>query len=286
MSRRAALVSAYRVMLSGLALTLGMAIALSAHAQSSTQPVVIRLALLPQWVTQQYRGVGGALSPDLRAALDKGVVDRTVFAWQRGVIERRMFVPKPIRLVPDDEAGALGGRGRFTLTTVRPPNGTAAWTEVEITRASTGPDDVALLEIGGERNTLTQVLATLLVAGPGQSLVEVPLAQRALVAGGGVPVVRARFEQPIPAAFADQFRDEGGMGVLVARAFLWDIQNVAHTPNGLADTVQLGGGDWREGDRVFLRIPAAALERGLDGLVLVWKDRTLQNDPQVDFPVR
>jgi hypothetical protein len=286
MSLRAALVLAHRVMLSGLALTLGMVIALSAHAQSPTQPAVIRLALLPQWVTQQYRGAGGALSPDLRAAIDKGVVDRTVFAWQRGVIDRRTFVPKPIRLVPDEEAGALGGRGHFTLTAVRPPKGTAAWTEVEITRASTGADDVALLEIGGERNTLTQVLATLLVAGPGQNLVEVPLAQRAVVAGGGVPVVRARFEQPIPAAFADQFRDEGGMGVLVARAFLWDIQNVAHTPNGPADTVQLGGGDWREGDRVFLRIPAAVLDRGLDGLVLVWKDRTLQNDPQVDFPVR
>jgi hypothetical protein len=48
--------------------------------------------------------------------------------------------------------------------------------------------------------------------------------------------------------------------------------------------VGLGGGDWREGDRVFLRIPAAQLDRGLAGLVLVWKDRVLQTDPSSEFP--
>jgi hypothetical protein len=275
-------VGARRAAVAGLALTLGLAAALPVRAQSSS--AVLRLALLPQWVIQQHRGFGGALSPDLRGALAGGVVDRTVFSWQRGAIERRVLVPKPVRLVPDDEAKALGGRGGFTLVGVRPPTGAAAWTEVEITRTSAGADDVALLEIGGERNTVTQVLATLLVAELGHDLVEVALAQRALVAGAGVPVVRARFEQPIPAALAGQFRDQGGMGVLVARAFLWDVQNVARTANGLADVVGLGGGDWREGDRVFVRIPAATLDRGLAGLVLVWKDRVLQTDPQVDFP--
>jgi hypothetical protein len=273
---------AQRVAMVGLAVALGTAVALPARAQSP--PAVLRLALLPQWVIQQHRGFGGALSPDLRGAIDGGVVDRTVFSWQRGLIERRTFVPKPIRLVPDDEAGALGGRGRFTLTAVRPPTAAAAWTEVEIARASTGTDDAVLLEIGGERNTVTQVLATVLVAGPGRDLVEVPLAPRALVAGAGVPVVRARFEQPIPAALAGQFRDQGGMGVLVARAYLWDVPNAARTVNGLADVVGLGGGDWREGDRVFLRIPAAQLDRGLAGLVLVWKDRILQTDPSAEFP--
>ena len=275
-------VTARRVAIAGCVLILGVVAAAPIRAQSA--PAFVRVALLPQWVVQQHRGIGGALSPDLRGAIDGGVVDRTVFSWQRGVIERRTFVPKPIRLLPDAEAAPLGGRGRFSLTAVRPPTGAAAWTEVEVARASTGADDVLLLEIGGERNTLTQVLASILIARPGQDLVEIPLAQRALVGGAGVPVVRSRFEQPIAPALAGQFHDEAGVGILVARAFVWDVPNATRTPNGLADTVPLGGGDWREGDRIFLRIPAAALDRGLPGLVLVWKDRTLQNDPQVDFP--
>src|SRR5262249_51924893 len=159
-------------------------------------------------------GPGGAVSPDLRAAIDGGVVDRTVFSWQRGVIERKAFF-KPIALVPEAEAGTLGGRGRFTLTAVRPPTGASAWAQGQITRNSSGADDVLLLEIGGERNTETQVLETLLVAAPGRELVEVPLARTALVAGAGVQVVRARFEQPIPPALAAHFREEAGIGVLV-----------------------------------------------------------------------
>ncbi len=275
-------VGARRAAVAGLALTLGLAAALPARAQSSS--TVLRLTLLPQWVIQQHRGLGGALSPDLRGALDGGVVDRTVFSWQRGVIERRSFVPKPVRLVPDAEAKALGGRGEFTLVGVRPPTGAAAWTEVEVARTRAGADDVALLEIGGERNTVTQVLETLLITGPGRELVEVPLARRAVIGGAGVPVVRSIFEQPIPAALAGQFRDEAGIGFLVVRAMVWDVPNAGRTVNGFADIVTLGGGDWREGDRVFLRIPAAALDRGLPGLVFGWKDRTLQTDPSAEFP--
>jgi hypothetical protein len=62
------------------------------------------------------------------------------------------------------------------------------------------------------------------------------------------------------------------------------VPNAGRTVNGFADIVTLGGGDWREGDRVFLRIPAAALDRGLPGLVFGWKDRTLQTDPSAEFP--
>jgi hypothetical protein len=265
------------VLLAGLALTLGVIATLPARAQAP--PAVVRLALLPQWIIMQHRGPGGALTPDLRAAIDGGVVGRTVFAWQRGVIERRPFF-KPIGLVPEAEAGTLGGRGRFTLTAVRASTGASAWTEVEISRTSTGLDDVLLLEIGGERNTETQVLETLLVAEAGHELVEVPLARTALVTGAEVPVVRARFEQPIPPALAGQFHDEAGMGILVVRSMVETVWNAARTVNGPADVAPLGGGDWREGDRVFLRIPVAALERGLAGLVLGWKDRILQTDPK------
>ncbi len=101
-----------------------------------------------------------------------------------------------------------------------------------------------------------------------------------------MPVVAAPFEQPIPPALAGRFREEAGMGLLVVRSPLWDVRNGDLTASGRADTVPFGGGDWREGDRVFLRIPAAALDRGLAGLVLGWKDRTLQTDPNAEFPRR
>jgi hypothetical protein len=269
-----------------LAGILGIGVGLPA-VRAQTPSGVVRLALVPQWVIQQHRAVGGPLSPVLREALDGGVVDRTVYSWQRGVIQRQALVAKPIRVVPHDEAAALGGRGRFALGAVRPPTGRAAWTEVEITRAGSDADDVVVLEVGGERNTVTQVLETLLVAEPGRGLTEVALVRTALVAGSGVPVVTAYFERPLPAAMAQRFREEAGMGILVARSPLWDVRNGDRTSSGPADTVPYSGGDWREGDRVFLRIPVAALDRGVPGLVLGWKDRTLQTDPDGgEFPRR
>jgi hypothetical protein len=272
-------------MVVGLTVALVVGVTVPARPQAAS-PGVIRLALLPQWAIQQHRAPGGALNPALREAIDGGVVDRTVFSWQRGVLQRQALVPKPIRLVPEPEASALGGRGRFVLGAVRPPVGRAAWTEVEVSRSSSGADDVLVLEIGGERNTVRQVLETLLVAEPSRALAEVPLARTALIPGAGVPVVTAPFEQPIPPALAQRFREEAGMGLLVVRSPLGDVRNGDLTASGPADTVPLGGGDWREGDRVFLRISAAALDRGLAGLVLGWKDRTLQTDPNADFPRR
>jgi hypothetical protein len=271
------------VVLAGI---LGIGVGLPA-VRAQTPPGVVRLALVPQWVIQQHRPVGGPLSPVLREALEGAVVDRTVYSWQRGVIQRQALVAKPIRVVPHDEAAALGGRGRFALGAVRPPTDRAAWTEVEITRTSADANDVVVLEVGGERNTVTQVLETLLVAEPGRGLTEVALGRTALVAGSGVPVVTAYFERPLPAAMAQRFREEAGMGILVARSPLWDVRNGDRTSSGPADTVPYSGGDWREGDRVFLRIPVAALERGVPGLVLGWKDRTLQTDPDGgEFPRR
>ncbi len=119
-----------------------------------------------------------------------------------------------------------------------------------------------LLEIGGERNTITQVLETLLIAEPGRPLAEMPLARAALVAGAGVPVVASPFERRSPPAMAQRFRQEAGLDLLVVRSPLWDVRNGDQTSSGRADTVPFGGGDWREGDRVFLRIPAAKLGQG------------------------
>ena len=174
----------------------GMGAAVSSRAEAPAP--VVRVALLPQWVIQQHRSL-----PALAEAIEGGVVDRTVFAWQRGVIQRQALVSKPIRVVPDP--ASLGGRGRFDLT-VRPSTGRAAWTEIEVHQSSPSADDVLLLEIGGERNTITQVLETLLIAEPGRPLAEIPLARPALVAGAGVPVVASTFDAPLPPAMAQRFR--------------------------------------------------------------------------------
>lgn len=247
---------------------------------------VLYVALLPQWVIQQHREVSGALGPGLREAVDGGVVDRTVFAWQHGVIQRQALVAKPIRVLPETAAGPLGGRGRFELTAVRSPTGRTAWTEVEVALPSSGEADMLVLEIGGERNTMTQVLETVLLAEPGRGWVVVPLVRSALRPGSGIPVVAAPFEQPLPPATVQRFHPVAGLDLLVARSPLWDIRNGDVTASGPADTVPLGGGDWREGDRVVVRVSATVLARGAAGLVLGWKDRTLRPDPNGEFPRR
>ena len=125
------------------------------------------------------------------------------------------------------------------------------------------------------------------MADPSRGLVEVPLARTALIPGAGVPVVAAPFEQPLPPALAQRFREVAGVGLLVVRSPLWDVRNGDNTASGPADTVPFSGGDWREGDRVVLRIPAArAGPRRAPALVLGWKDRTLQSDPDSEFPRR
>jgi hypothetical protein len=246
----------------------------------------LRLALVPEWVIRQHRVTGGLLGPALGQALEGGVVDRTVFAWQRGVIQREALVTKPVRLLPEAEAGPLGGQGRFELGAVRPPRARAAWTEVEIRRASAASGDVLLLEVGGELNTVAQVLETLVLVDAAGRLVELPLARSALFPGRGVPVVTAPFGRPLPAALAARFYEEGGVGLLVVRSQVRAVRDGGLAPGGFADTAPLGEGDWREGDRVLLRVPAAGLERA-PRLVLAWKDRTLQPDPDGEvFPRR
>jgi hypothetical protein len=272
------------VRLLAIAATLVAVVAVREPAPARAQapsPAVVRVALLPQWTVQQHRGASGVL----REALDGGVVDRTVFSWQHGLIQRQALVWKPVRVLPEPEAGGLGGRGRFEVA-VRPPSGPAAWTEITVTRPAPTAADVLLLEIGGERNTIRQVLESLLVTDPARGLVELPLVRPAFLAGTGVPVVTAPFEQPLPATLAGRFHEAGGIGLLVVRSPLRDVRDGDLTPSGPADTVPFGGGDWREGDRVLLRVPAAALERGVPGVVLAWKDRTLQTDPDAEFPRR
>jgi hypothetical protein len=243
----------------------------------------VRVALLAEWAIIHNRAAEDSAA--FGQALDQGVVDRTVFAWQRGVIPRQVVLAKPIRVLPEPEAAPLGGRGRWELAAVRPPGAGSAWTEIDARGPDGRPDDVLILEIGGERNTGTQVLETLLVRAADGRLEPRPLALPALFPGRGVAVIRAPFDRPVPARAVGRFSPVGGgADMLVVRSLVETVRNGDVTANGPADTAPFGGGDWREGDRVLLRIPAASLAAGVPALVLGWKDRTLQPDPDREFP--
>jgi hypothetical protein len=242
-------------------------------------PPTVRLALLSQWSVNQHRteGASAPVRAELRTALDGGVVDRMVFWWQRGVIQRSALARKPVRVLPGPEASGLGGRGEFELGSVRPPTGTAAWTEVEVRPRTAGAGDVLVLEVGGELNTITQVLdALFLISGEG-GFQELRLAPRAALGTPGIPVARVPFGR-MPAEPA-AFRGQDGLEFFVARSTVENLPDADTTTNGPADKAMTHVGDWREADRVFIRIPAARLQAGAPAIVLGWRDRTLKSDP-------
>ncbi len=134
-----------------------------AGAVAQSSGATLRLAFLPEWVLEQHRGMGGAARPEFRAALDRGVVDRVVFWWQPGIVQRPVLVAKPVRVLAGTEALALGGRGEFRLAALRLPAGASAWTEVEVAAESARPEDALVLEVGGELGAIRRVLETLRV---------------------------------------------------------------------------------------------------------------------------
>ncbi|HEV8673939.1 MAG TPA: hypothetical protein VGX21_07830 [Methylomirabilota bacterium] len=243
------------------------------------QPVVsstIRIALVRQWVVNQHRvplfAFERRLSPEFRAALESGVVDRTVFQWQRGAIQRWWLLRKPIGVLAGPEATALGARGQFEVTGVRPPQGSAAWTEVGLAARTPQPDDVLILEVGGEVNTETQVLGTLAMISRDGGLRELPL-NGGPPRGDGVAVVTAALGEPIGAPQAAYFRGASGVDFLVVRSSVPVIANGGFTSNGVADLAIEGPGDWRHGDRVLIRVPLSTLRSGSPAIVLGWRDR-------------
>jgi hypothetical protein len=253
-------------------------VVVAAAALAGAQPAAppLRIALLSQWVVNQY----AAEAPELATALDAGVVDGTVFAWQRGRISRGALVGKPIRALAGVEAEALDGRGEFRVIAVRPPSGPSAWTEVDVLPRTARPGDVLVLEIGGELNTVSQVLARLLVGAGDGRLLERRLAPRALFASPGVPVVRVPFGRPVALSRAVAFQGGPPLDFLVARSPIETIVNGTVTPSGPADVSPIQGGEWREADRVFIRVPLASLQTGVPPVVLAWKDRVYrQSDP-------
>lgn len=281
--------SAYRPkVLAGVGLGVGCALAVVSvgirmPASAQPAPAVVRLALLPQWVLGQHGVVAEGrveVRPELRQALDGGLVDRVVFHWQRGVIQREVMVRKPVRVLPPGEASTLGGRGAFDLREVRQPTGRSAWTEVEIASRAGGADDVLVLEVGGELGTITQVLETLLVMGSDGGFQRLPLVRRALVSSPGVPVLRMPPGRPPEGAeVAGLPSGVGQLAFLVARSPVEVVVNGAVTLNGPADLAAPGSPGWQEGDRVFLRVPLGQLRAARPAIVLGWKDRTFTPDP-------
>jgi hypothetical protein len=252
-----------------VALAAGLALVVAASSGLAQDgPIVLRLAFVIQWVVTQHREGG------LRAAVERGVVDRTVFTAQRGLIQRSTLVAKPVRVVAGAEAAALGARGEFRLVAVRPPAGAAAWSEVEVAPRTGRPDDVLVLEVGGELGPASQVLDTIVVFGPDGRGTEVGLALAALFRGPGVAVLNAPFGRPVvrPDARA-RFHGTAGVEFLVIRSLVEAMVDAATTPRGRADVAPHWAGEWREGDRVFLRIPQAVLRAGPPSIVLGWKDR-------------
>jgi hypothetical protein len=243
-----------------LAFALALALAVPAAALGQGTPATLRLALLSEGAV--------SLQPDLRAALDRGV------GAGRGTIPRDALLRKPIRAVGGPEAAGLGGRGEFAVLGVRSPAGAAPWTEVDVTARGDRPDDVLVLEVGGELGTIGQVLDAILVEEPGGRLAELPVEPVALIAGRGVLALPAPFGRPVtrPDARA-RFRGAGGVEFLVIRSLVETMVDAATTARGRADASPHWAGEWREGDRLFLRLTLATLRAGPPRIVLSWKDR-------------
>jgi hypothetical protein len=269
-----------------LLLTLGTAAVVAQPAAST-----IRLAFLRQWVVNQHRvplfGFQRHLAPEFGSALESGVVDRTVFAWQRGRIQRWWLLRKPVRVLSGDEAAALGGRGQFDLVAVRPPRGPAAWTEVEVVARTAQAEDALILEVGGEVDVINQVLETFAVIPPGGgplrevSLVRLVAPPRPADGGDAIPVVVApTFGEPLEAARATPFGRADGVEFLVVRSAIPVIGDGAMTNNGTADLATETAGEWRQGDRLLVRVLLASLRSGAPSIALGWKDRVTKPESE------
>jgi hypothetical protein len=249
-----------------LGLALVLALVLPAAAQAPGAPVTLRLALVSEGAVSQQA--------DLAGALQRGVVDSAVVGAGGGTIPRASLLAKPIRAVGGPEGAGLGGRGELVVVAVRPPTRAAVWTEVDVATGSAGPDDVLVLEVGGELNTIGQVLDAIFVEEPGGRLTQLPVEPVALVGGRGVLALPAPFGRPVTRSdLRTRFRSAGSVDLLVIRSLVEVMVDAATTPRGRADASPHWAGEWREGDRLFVRLPVAALRAGPPRLALSWKDR-------------
>ena len=230
------------------------------------------------------------MPPSFAEGLERGVTSSVVFAWQRGRIQRSSLVAKPIRVLSASEAAPLGGRGEFRLADLEPPREASAWTVARIAPVREDPDGVLVLEIGGNLNTINQLVETILVEDRAGEFRELRLGLRAVVDDPErVTVIRppAGSLEGLAGAVG-LFHGTGDLGFLVARSPGDAVPRGTVTSNGVAD-VGIWTGDWREVDRVFMRVSLAALRRDRTSIVLGWRDRTLRDRPDAnvdDLPRR
>ena len=262
----------------------GLCVLWSVGTTTAQEPVTVRLALVPQWVINTQRILGSPLQDrhlpaSFAETLDRGVTESVVFAWQRGRIQRSSLVAKPFRVLSAAEAAPFGGRGEFGLGGVEPPRDGSAWTVVHVVPIREEPDSVLVLEVGGDLGTITQLIEAIFVEDPPGGFREQRLAPRALVESADrVTILRVPFGRAVTLAeAAGLFRGPGGLGFLVARSPVDTVSRGDVTPNGSADATRWTG-DWREGDRVFIRASLTALRRDRASVVLAWRDRTLRDD--------
>lgn len=266
----------------------GLFVLWSAGTATAQEPVTVRLALLPQWVINTQRIPGSPLQDrrlpaSFAETLDRGVTETVVFAWQRGRIRRSSLVAKPVRVLSATEAAPFGGRGEFRLGEIEAPREGSAWTVVHVVPIREEPDSVLVLEVGGDLSTITQLIETILVEERPGGFREQRLGSRALVEDADrVTILRVPFGRAVTlAGAAGLFRGPGSLGFLVARSLVDAVSRGDVTPNGSADAASWTG-DWREGDRVFIRASLTALRRDRASVVLAWRDRTLRDKPDGD----
>jgi hypothetical protein len=151
---------------------------------------------------------------------------------------------------------------------------------VVVAPASLEDDAVLVLEVGGEVSTVAQVLESIFLAPPGRGVERLSLAPRALLGRPGVPVIRVARGQAISSLNGSSPWGADGVAFLVARSPVEVLADGATTTSGRADLAWDPTGDWRVGDRLFIRIPLARLRIGAPGIVLAWKDRSVQPSSQ------
>ena len=249
------------------ALALVLAVVVPAAALAQGPLATLRVALVSEGVVGQQR--------DLPGVLERGIVDRVVVGSGRDVISRGSLLAKPIRAVGGPEAAGLGGRGEFAVVAVRPPTGAAAWTEVDVAARGDRPDDVLVLEVGGELSTFGQVLDAIFVEEPGGRLAELPVEPVALVPGRGVLALPAPFGRPVGALrppdplpkrrVRRSPRDQKPRG--------GDGGRRHHAARAGRCRAPLGGRVAGGGTGSSVRLPVAALRAGPPRLALSWKDR-------------
>ena len=106
----------------------------------------IKIANVSDFVMKQHLKHGEYV--DLEKALDRGVVDKTVWWWDKGYVERFNLVNKDIKIPDKKIQNVLSEKKAIGIAEVIPPKESSGWTKV----AFLAPDDaqkVLIIELNG-----------------------------------------------------------------------------------------------------------------------------------------